>query len=409
MVVPVGWESRPIGDFLDFKNGLNKGKEYFGIGTPIVNYMDVYQHNGLHADDVQGRVLLNCEEIRRFAVRKGDVFFTRTSETSDEVGISSVLLDDLPDGVFSGFVLRGRPRSGELLPEYCKYCFSTREVREAIIRSCTYTTRALTNGSILSHISILVPSIEEQAEIAHALDDLENLLCSLTALRNKQVSIRAGLAGKLLVGTERTSGYFEEWEDVFLDSLGEFKKGSGISRAEAGTGLLPCIRYGEIYTSYDAYTFKTITGISAEVATKAAKIALGDIVFACTGETKKDIGKCVAYMSDQIGYAGGDTQIFTPNPRVDPVFLSLLLNSQEVQAQKAARGQGDAIVHISADSLKAIQLRLPPFEEQRMIAEVLMDFDNEIAVTECKLKKYKQIRQGVMRELLTGHIRLVQE
>ncbi|WP_347711280.1 restriction endonuclease subunit S [Olsenella uli] len=409
MVAPAGWESRPIGDFLDFKNGLNKGKEYFGYGTPIVNYMDVYQHNGLHADDIQGRVSLDREEIRRFAVRKGDVFFTRTSETPDEVGMASVLLDDLPEGVFSGFVLRGRPKTGELLPEYCKYCFSTQNVREAIVKSCTYTTRALTNGSVLSRIEILAPPVGEQYQIATALGDLENLLSSLAALRDKQKSIRMGLVNRLLMGVDRLPSHHGVWRDFSLGGLGAFRKGSGISRSEVGTGPLPCIRYGEIYTSYNAYTFETITRVSSDIAAKATKIARGDIVFACTGETKEDIGKCVAYMSNQVGYAGGDTQILTPKAGIDPVFLSLLLNSDEVQRQKSARGQGDAVVHISGDSLMAVQLRLPPYDEQQAISRVAMDLDNEIAATERKLEKYGQIRQGMMRELLTGHIRLVQE
>ena len=138
-------------------------------------------------------------------------------------------------------------------------------------------------------------------------------------------------------------------------------------------------------------------------------MSFGDIVFACTGETKEDIGKCVAYMSNTIGYAGGDTHVFTPNRGIDPVFLSSLLNTSEVRRQKAAYGQGDAVVHISGDSLKAIELCIPPYEEQQAIAKVLMDFDNEIAANEHKLEKYRQIRQGMMRELLTGHIRLVQE
>ena len=75
------WETTTIGEYLDFKNGLNKGKEFFGTGTPIVNYMDVYKKRGLHASDLKGRVALSKDEIKRFEVQKGDVFFTRTSET----------------------------------------------------------------------------------------------------------------------------------------------------------------------------------------------------------------------------------------------------------------------------------------------------------------------------------------
>lgn len=409
MVTPKGWESRSIGDFLEFKNGLNKGKEYFGYGIPIVNYIDVYHHRGLHAGDIQGRVSLEREEIRRFAVRKGDVFFTRTSETPDEVGISSVLLDDLPDGVFSGFVLRGRPKNDQLDIRYSMYCFSTKAVREAIIRSCTYTTRALTNGNVLSRINILVPNTREQRAIADQIGDLDELIASLDSTLAKQRDVRKGVAQQLSTGSLRLPSFHDEWFRVRLASLGSFQKGSGISRADAGTGTIPCIRYGEIYTTYDDYAFAAVTGISREVAEQATRINAGNIVFACTGETKEDIGKCVAYLSQRTAYAGGDTQVFSPNPGIDPVFLSSLLNASDAQRQKAALGQGDAVVHISEESLKAIELRLPCVHEQEAIAKALTDIDSEIDATERKLEKYKQIRQGMMRELLTGHIRLVQE
>lgn len=409
MVTPNGWELRPIGDFLEFKNGLNKGKEYFGYGTPIVNYMDVYHYRGLHASDIQGRVSLESDEIRRFAVRKGDVFFTRTSETPDEVGISCVLLDELPDGVFSGFVLRGRPKNNELDMLYSMYCFSTKAVREAIVKSCTYTTRALTNGNVLSRITILVPDKHEQRAIAIRIGDIDRLIELLNSVLTKQLNIRAGVAQQLLSGSLRLPGFDESWVDTKLGLLGSFEKGSGISRSDAGTGTIPCIRYGEIYTAYDAYTFVARTGIAPEVAEKATRINTGDIVFACTGETKEDIGKCVAYVSEQIAYAGGDTQVFTPKTEVDSVFLSSLLNSSDIRRQKAARGQGDAVVHISESSLKAIELQLPSLKEQQAIAKTLIDIDDEIEITRRKIEKYQVIRQGMMRELLTGHIRLVQE
>ena len=150
------WPIVPIRELLEFKNGLNKGKEYFGYGTPIVNYTDVYHNTGLMAKDIKGKVCLSKDEIRRFEVRKNDVFFTRTSETPEEVGLSAVLLEDIDDCVFSGFVLRGRPKTDDLVGDYCKYCFSTKHVREEIVRNCTYTTRALTNGRVLSYIDIPV-------------------------------------------------------------------------------------------------------------------------------------------------------------------------------------------------------------------------------------------------------------
>ena len=121
-----------IGNIFDFKNGLNKGKEFFGKGTPIINYTDVYSQKGLYSCQIKGKVTLTSKEIERFSAQKGDVFFTRTSETPDEVGYAAVLLDDIPNCVFSGFVLRARPKKEALLPEYCQYCFQAKAIRDAI-------------------------------------------------------------------------------------------------------------------------------------------------------------------------------------------------------------------------------------------------------------------------------------
>jgi type I restriction enzyme S subunit len=102
------WEVKKLGEIFDFKNGLNKEKKYFGVGTPIVNYMDVYKNRGLTARDLKGKVTVTEKELKAYQVHKDDVFFTRTSETVDEIGISSVILEDLDNTVFSGFVLRAK-------------------------------------------------------------------------------------------------------------------------------------------------------------------------------------------------------------------------------------------------------------------------------------------------------------
>src|SRR6267142_779497 len=152
--IPIEWNAPVLGGLFDFKNGLNKGKEYFGHGTPIVNYMDVYRNCGLYAHDLLGRVDVSKQELKAFEVKKGDVFFTRTSETVEEVGIASVMLNESPDTVFSGFVLRARPKNDNLDDQFKKYCFSPFVVRKQITSKSTYTTRALTNGRLLSAVAI---------------------------------------------------------------------------------------------------------------------------------------------------------------------------------------------------------------------------------------------------------------
>ena len=176
-----GVEMKTIGDLFVFKNGLNKEKKYFGKGTPIVNYTDVYHNKCLNSSILNGRVTLSENEIERFRVHKGDVFFTRTSETPEEVGYAAVMLEEVESCTFSGFLLRARPITNLLLPEFCAYCFGSYKVRQAIIKCSTFTTRALTNGPSLSKISVPVPSLSEQQRIVDILDKFEASIQNLEA------------------------------------------------------------------------------------------------------------------------------------------------------------------------------------------------------------------------------------
>lgn len=182
-------EWRTLNELFTFKNGINKEKNDFGRGTPIINYVDVYRKRGLGKEDIKGLVNSNASEQSRYKCKKGDVFFTRTSETKEEVGFPAVLLEDIENCVFSGFVLKATPTTDLLDTHYCKYCFFTYQFRKEVIKSATYTTRALTNGTSLSKISIPVPSREKQRQIVSILDTFETYISKLEQmieLRQKQ-------------------------------------------------------------------------------------------------------------------------------------------------------------------------------------------------------------------------------
>ena len=173
-------EKISIGELFKFKNGINKSKEFFGTGTPIINYIDVYKNNQLYANTIKGKVESSQSDLERYDCKRGDVFFTRTSETKEEVGIASVLLEDIKDSVFSGFLLRARPITNKLLPEYCAYCLISPQIRNQIVRASNITTRATTTGTILSKIKIPIPAIEVQEKVANILDRFNKLCNSLT-------------------------------------------------------------------------------------------------------------------------------------------------------------------------------------------------------------------------------------
>jgi type I restriction enzyme S subunit len=197
------WDLVPLGELFTFKNGLNKGKEFFGHGTPIVNYMDVYGHPGLHRNDLHGMVSLTNQERKTFDVRRGDVFFTRTSETVEEVGIAAVMLDGPEETVFSGFLLRARPKNGGLCNAFKKYCFASHAIRTQIVSRASYTTRALTNGRFLSLVSLQRPPLAEQTAISTVLSDMDAEIKVLEQRRNKTRALKQGMMQALLTGRTR--------------------------------------------------------------------------------------------------------------------------------------------------------------------------------------------------------------
>ena len=187
---PDGVEFKTLGELFGFKNGLNKEKSAFGKGTPIINFMDVYKNRWLTKGKFFGLVDVTEEEISRYSAEKGDVFFTRTSETKEDVGMSSTLIEDVPNCVFSGFVLRARPKTNLLNPKFCAYYFSTSNVRSQIIRHSSFTTRATTTGEKLSKIKIPVPPLPVQNEIVRILDSLTELTNKLVSELETEITLR---------------------------------------------------------------------------------------------------------------------------------------------------------------------------------------------------------------------------
>jgi len=188
--------------------------------------------------------------------------------------------------------------------------------------------------------------------------------------------------------------------------LGIFSKGKGIRKDDVVAEGFPCIRYGEIYTKHSDYIRKFYSFIPARVAKESQLLSRGDLLFAGSGETAEEIGKCVAFLGDEEAYAGGDIVIFTPINQ-NSMYLGYLMNHSSISSQKARMGQGDAVVHISAKNLGDMKLNIPPLEEQIAIATVLSDMDAEIAALEQKREKTRALKQGMMQELLTGRIRII--
>lgn len=165
------WEQRKLGDFYSFKNGLNKEKVYFGYGDSIVNFTDVFHNRQIYSSTLKGKVCVNKKELENYKVKEGDLFFTRTSETIDEIGFPAVIMEPMERVVFSGFVLRGRAEKYDPLVNIFKsYIFFTDNFRLEMKKKSSMTTRALTSGTALKEMYFSYPKdLEEQIKIGEAL------------------------------------------------------------------------------------------------------------------------------------------------------------------------------------------------------------------------------------------------
>ena len=405
-LLPNSWEVVFLGDLFVFKNGLNKAKRFFGTGTPIVNYMDVFQRSGLRTDDLSGRVFLTPEEIENFEVRRGDVFFTRTSETVEEVGVGSVMLDDASDTVFSGFVLRARPRDGRIDDHYKRYCFATRGIRSQIVSKATYTTRALTNGRSLSAVEIALPPIPEQRAIAEALSDVDSLLGALEALIAKKREIKRAAMQQLLTGKTRLLGFTGDWSFRKLADCGVFLSGSGFPLIFQGhpSGQYPFFKVSDLSNKgNETYIKNANHWVSEEIRKKlgAAVVPARSTVFAKIGaaiflERKRLLSQESCLDNNMMAFS-----------LLDRNSCSLFFHYLFCRIELGRHVTATALPSLAGREVGAITVLVPPLPEQRAIAAVLADMDSEIAVLGRRRDKTLAIKQGMMQELMTGRVRLV--
>lgn len=264
----------------------------------------------------------------------------------------------------------------------------------------------LITQSILKDVKIAWPeSIEEQGRIAETMSDADKTTAALERTLAKKQAIRQGLVQQLLSGRTRLPGFKESWPSTSLGTLGTFFKGRGVKRDDVRTVGIPCIRYGELYTAFNDYTSEARSFVSWEVAATALPLQSGDLLFTGSGETREEIGKCVAYLGGIPAVAGGDLVILRGSG-FNPVYIALLANAPAVVNQKARAGQGDAVVHISSRALAEIRIDLPKKDEQDKIASVILDADRELDSFRHRLDKARAVRQGMMQQLLTGRTRL---
>lgn len=149
-------------------------------------------------------------------------------------------------------------------------------------------------------------------------------------------------------------------------------RGNGIKRDEITEDGIPCVRYGEIYTTYGIWFDKCVSHTHIENMKSPKYFEYGDILFAITGEKVEDIAKSCAYMGNEKCLAGGDIVILKHSQ--NPKYLSYALSTTEAQAQKSKGKVKSKVVHASVPSIREIVIPIPPLEIQQEIVNILDRF-----------------------------------
>lgn len=251
-------------------------------------------------------------------------------------------------------------------------------------------------SNVMARIKVAVPPLEVQREIVRILDSFTLLTAELTA--------------ELTARKKQYEYYRDELlkpkADIPLVTLKEIAtdiyRGSGIKRDQVTEEGIPCVRYGEIYTTYNTWFDNCVSHTKIEYVSSPKYFEHGDILFAITGESVEDIAKSVAYVGHERCLAGGDIVVL--KHKQNPRYLAHVLATQQAREQKSKGKVKSKVVHSNVPSIEQITIPLPPLDIQKRYADVLDNFEKICtdlniglpAEIEARQKQYEYYRDKVL-------------
>jgi len=201
--IPKSWKLLKVRYLGLLQNGISKSGNYFGHGMPFISYKDVYS-SFVIPNQLDGLIESTKEEQEKYSVQSGDIFFTRTSETIDEIGISSVCKKTILYATFSGFLIRLRLINNIVSPDWAKYYFRSNHLRAYFVKEMNLVTRASLSQELLKSLPILIPSQEEQNKIIKYLDEkcntIDSIILKKQALIDKLTEYKKSLIYEVVTG-----------------------------------------------------------------------------------------------------------------------------------------------------------------------------------------------------------------
>ncbi len=250
----------------------------------------------------------------------------------------------------------------------------------------------------------------EQQAIAEALSDADALIESLEQLIAKKRQIKQGAMQELLTGQRRLPGFSGEWELKKLKDFGSTYGGlTGKTKSDFGEGSSHYITFMNVMSNIviDDEIFELVNVSENE---SQNNVMMGDLLFNGSSETPEELGFC-SVVNKQVKNVYLNSFCFgfrfKEVNKSCGLYFAYFFRSKEGRELLKSLAQGATRYNLSKTSLLNLSFRIPSLDEQIAIADVLSELDAEVSMIQSRLSKARQIKQSMMQELLTGHIRLL--
>ena len=392
--IPSDWKVKKLGDIGELKNGINKDKEDFGFGFPMINLMDVFGINKVHKNNLQlGLVNATERDLKEYSLQKGDVLFIRSSVKPEGVGLTTVICDDLEKTTYSGFIIRFRD-NGCLDLEYKAQCFFESNFRNRLLNKSTISANTNINQVALKSLQIPIPPLPEQRAIAKVLSAMDKAINANDQLIAQKELRKKWLTQNLLTGKKRLKGFSGEWQEYHLGQM-------FAERNERNTDELPLLSIGQngVYPQEDSIKKDT----SNSDKSKYKKICVGDI-----GYNTMRMWQGRSALSALEGIVSPAYTILKPRKTADALFFSYLFKTPKLVNLFWRNSQGlvGDTLNCKYKDFSIVKAFLPLKDEQTAIAKILQTADKELDLLRAKTEKLKEQKKGMMQVLLTGKKRL---
>ncbi|WP_214078802.1 MULTISPECIES: restriction endonuclease subunit S [unclassified Mesotoga] len=439
-IIPIDWRIKKLEDLGSLKNGINKDKDMFGNGYPLVNLDDVFASKCISStSEISTLVFCSEQERASYSLRNGDIIFVRSSVKKEGVGLTAYVTEDLSDTVFSGFLIRFRCLSDSLVGSYKVYCFDSTYFRDQLLRKSTVSANTNINQEQLKILKIALPCTNEQEQIAEILSTCDRVIELKKKLIEEKKKVKKWLMQTLLTGMIRVKDIenktpFEElkkrieqirngqvpegyrktelgiishdWEITGLEKICKLiidKRGK-TPKQDSSDGDIPGLSAHNVRMGKIDFTFPT-TYYSEDVFNrwmKNEKIEKEDIIMT----TEAPLGN-IALVEETRKYILGQRVVaLRLKDSVNSIFGKHLLMSNIFQRKLQELATGTTAKGLSKRNLKYLKVYIPDTETQKAVSSILSTADTEIDLLNKDLEQWELKKKSLMQLLLTGIVRI---